>query len=165
MSIIFRLHIFATLKIINWFQVQAIENRYRKLNNMNTDPIADYLTRIRNASSAGKRVVEIPGSNVKRAMTQILFDQGYILDYKFEDDNKQGIIKIALKYNPSTKVPAITKIQRVSTPGLRQYTGAKDMPRVINGLGIAIVSTSRGVITNKQARKENVGGEVLAYVH
>ena len=152
-------------KIINWFQVQAIENRYRKLNYMYTDPIADYLTRIRNASAAGKRVVEIPGSNVKRAMTQILFDQGYVLDYKFEDDNKQGIIKIALKYNPSTKVPAITKIQRVSTPGLRQYTSAKDMPRVINGLGIAIVSTSKGVITGKQAKKENVGGEVLAYVY
>lgn len=132
---------------------------------MYTDPIADYLTRIRNASAAGKRVVEIPGSNVKRAMTQILFDQGYVLDYKFEDDNKQGIIKIALKYNPSTKVPAITKIQRVSTPGLRKYTGAKDMPRVINGLGIAIVSTSKGVITGKQAKKENVGGEVLAYVY
>ena len=132
---------------------------------MYTDPIADYLTRVRNASAAGKRVVEIPGSNVKRAMTQILFDQGYILDYKFQDDNKQGIIKIALKYNPSTKVPAITKIQRISTPGLRQYTGSKDMPRVINGLGIAIVSTSKGVLTGKQARKENVGGEVLAYVH
>jgi small subunit ribosomal protein S8 len=152
-------------KIINWFQVQEIENRHRNLNYMYTDPIADYLTRVRNASAAGKRVVEIPGSNVKRAMTQILFDQGYILDYKFQDDNKQGIIKIALKYNPSTKVPAITKIQRVSTPGLRQYTGSKDMPRVINGLGIAIVSTSKGVLTGKQARKENVGGEVLAYVH
>lgn len=132
---------------------------------MYTDPIADYLTRIRNASAAGKKVVDIPGSNVKRAMTQILFDQGYILDYKFEEDNKQGIIKIALKYNPSTKVPAITKIDRISKPGLRKYSGSKEMPRVINGLGIAIVSTSKGVITDKQARKENVGGEILCYVY
>lgn len=132
---------------------------------MNTDPIADYLTRIRNASAAGKKVVEIPGSNVKRSMTQILFDQGYITDFKFEDDNKQGIIRIALKYNPSTKVPAITKMERASRPGLRKYAGSEDMPRVMNGLGIAIVSTSKGVITDKQARKENVGGEVLCYVY
>ena len=132
---------------------------------MYTDPIADYLTRIRNASAARKKVVEIPGSNVKRAMTQILFDKGYITDFKFEDDNKQGVIKIALKYNPSTKVPAITKIQRVSSPGLRTYAGATEMPRVSNGLGIAIVSTSKGVITDKEARKENVGGEVLCYVY
>lgn len=132
---------------------------------MYTDPIADYLTRIRNASAARKKVVEIPGSNVKRAMTQILFDKGYITDFKFEDDNKQGVIKIALKYNPSTKVPAITKIQRISTPGLRTYAGATEMPRVLNGLGIAIVSTSKGVITDKEARKENVGGEVLCYVY
>lgn len=131
---------------------------------MNTDPIADYLTRIRNASAAGKKVVEIPGSKLKRSMTQILFDQGYITDFKFEDDNKQGIIKIALKYNPSTKVPAITKLERASRPGLRKYSGSEDMPRVMNGLGIAIVSTSKGVITDKQARKENVGGEVLCYV-
>lgn len=132
---------------------------------MSTDPIADFLTRIRNASAAGKKTVEIPGSNVKRAMTQILFDQGYITNYKFEDDNKQGIIKIALKYNSSTKVPAITKMQRASRPGLRKYNGASEMPRVLNGLGIAIVSTSKGVITGKQAQKENVGGEVLAYVY
>jgi small subunit ribosomal protein S8 len=132
---------------------------------MTTDPIADFLTRIRNASSAGLKVVEIPGSNTKRAMTQILFDQGYILDYKFEDDNKQGMIKIALKYNPSTKVPAITKLQRASRPGLRKYSSSAEMPRVLNGLGIAIVSTSHGVITNKQAKKENVGGEVLCYVY
>ena len=132
---------------------------------MNTDPIADFLTRIRNASSAGLKMVEIPSSNVKRAMTQILFDQGYITNYKFEEDDKQGMIKIALKYNPSTKVPAITKLQRASRPGLRKYTGAVDMPRVLNGLGIAIVSTSKGVITDKEARKLNVGGEVLCYVY
>lgn len=132
---------------------------------MNTDPIADYLTRIRNASAARKKVVEIPGSNIKRAMTQILFDQGYITDYKFEENDKQGIIKIALKYNPSTRVPAITKLERASRPGLRQYASSTEMPRVLNGLGIAIVSTSKGVITNKEARKENVGGEVLCYVY
>jgi small subunit ribosomal protein S8 len=132
---------------------------------MNTDPIADYLTRIRNASSAGLKMVEIPGSNLKRAITQILFDQGYILNYKFEDDNKQGIIKIALKYNQSTRVPAITKLQRASRPGLRKYNGSEEMPRVLNGLGVAIVSTSKGVITDKDARKLNVGGEVLCYVY
>ncbi len=132
---------------------------------MNTDPIADFLTRIRNASAAKKKMVEIPGSNVKRAMTQILFDQGYITDFKFEDDDKQGVIRIALKYNPSTKVPAITKLERISKPGLRKYSSASEMPRVLNGLGIAIVSTSKGVITGKQAEKENVGGEVLAYVY
>ena len=132
---------------------------------MTTDPIADFLTRVRNASLAGLKVVEIPASNTKRAMTQILFDQGYILNYKFEDDNKQGMIKIALKYNPSTKVPAITKLQRASRPGLRKYSSSSEMPRVLNGLGIAIVSTSRGVITNKEAKKENIGGEVLCYVY
>ena len=132
---------------------------------MNTDPIADFLTRIRNASSAGSKIVEIPGSNVKRAMTEILFDQGFILNYKFQDDDKQGIIKIALKYNESTKVPAITKIQRASRPGLRKYSGSATMPRVLNGLGIAIVSTSHGVMTGKQAKRENVGGEVLCYVY
>ena len=132
---------------------------------MNTDPIADFLTRIRNASSAGSKIVEIPGSNVKRAMTEILFDQGYILNFKFEDDDKQGIIKIALKYNQSTKVPAITKIQRASRPGLRKYNGSNAMPRVLNGLCVAIVSTSKGVITGKQAKKMNVGGEVLCYVY
>ncbi|MBT5437964.1 MAG: 30S ribosomal protein S8, partial [Flavobacteriales bacterium] len=125
----------------------------------------DFLTRIRNASSAGSKIVEIPGSNVKRAMTEILFDQGYILNFKFEDDDKQGIIKIALKYNQSTKVPAITKIQRASRPGLRKYNGSNAMPRVLNGLGVAIVSTSKGVITGKQAKKMNVGGEVLCYVY
>ena len=132
---------------------------------MNTDPIADFLTRIRNASSAGLKTVDIPGSNTKRAMTQILFDQGYITNFKFEDDNKQGNIKIALKYNASTKVPAITKLQRASRQGLRKYSSASDMPRVLNGLGIAIVSTSKGVVTGKQAKRDNVGGEVLAYVY
>lgn len=132
---------------------------------MTTDPIADFLTRIRNASSAGLKIVEIPASNTKKAMTQILFDQGYILNYKFEDDDKQGVIKIALKYNPSTKVPAITKLQRASRPGLRKYSSSTEMPRVLNGLGIAIVSTSKGVITDKQARQDNVGGEVLCYVY
>ncbi len=132
---------------------------------MNTDPIADYLTRIRNASSARKKMVQIPGSNVKREMTKILFDQGYIRDFKFEEDDKQGVITIALKYNPSTKVPAITKLQRASRPGLRKYAGANEMPRVLNGLGIAIVSTSKGLITNKEAKRENVGGEVICYVY
>jgi small subunit ribosomal protein S8 len=132
---------------------------------MNTDPIADYLTRIRNAFSAGHRVVEIPASNVKRDMTQILFDQGYILSYKFIDDNKQGVIKIALKYNKETKAPVIKKLQRISTPGLRKYVSADEMPRVLNGLGIAIVSTSHGVMTNKEAKAENIGGEVLCYVY
>ena len=132
---------------------------------MVTDQIADYLTRIRNASSAGLKMVEIPGSNIKKAITQILFDQGYILNYKFEEDNKQGLIKIALKYNQSTRVPAITKLQRASRPGLRKYNGSDDMPRVLNGLGVAIVSTSKGVITDKEARKLNVGGEVLCYVY
>ena len=132
---------------------------------MLTDPIADFLTRIRNANSARLKMVEIPASNVKKAITAILYDQGYIANYKFEDDNKQGVIKIALKYNASTKVPAITKIERASRPGLRKYSGAAEMPRVLNGLGIAIVSTSKGVITDKEARKENVGGEVLCYVY
>jgi small subunit ribosomal protein S8 len=132
---------------------------------MNTDPIADFLTRIRNASSARKKVVEIPASNMKKALTQILFDKGYITNYKFEDDDKQGMIKIALKYNASTKTPAITQLQRVSKPGLRKYTNAEELPRVLNGLGIAILSTSKGVITDKEARKLNVGGEVLCYVY
>jgi small subunit ribosomal protein S8 len=132
---------------------------------MNTDPIADFLTRIRNASSANLKMVEIPASNVKKAMTQILFDQGYIMNFKFEDDGIQGSIKIALKYNQSTKVPAITKLERASRPGLRKYNGAAELPRVLNGLGIAIVSTSLGVITDKEARAKNVGGEVLCYVY
>jgi small subunit ribosomal protein S8 len=130
-----------------------------------TDPIADYLTRIRNGVGAGHRVVEVPASNVKKEMTKILFDKGYILNYKFEDDNgPQGTIKIALKYHPKTKVSAIRELKRVSTPGLRNYAGAKSMPRVLSGLGIAIVSTSRGMMTDKEARLLNVGGEVLCYV-
>ncbi len=132
---------------------------------MFTDPIADYLTRIRNASSAGHRVVEIPASKVKKEITKILFDQGYILSYKFEDAETQGNIKIALKYDKITKEPVIRKIERISKPGLRKYTGVETLPRVLNGLGIAIVSTSHGVMTSKQARQENVGGEVLCYVY
>ncbi len=132
---------------------------------MFTDPIADYLTRIRNASSAGHRVVEIPASSLKKEVTKILFDQGYILSYKFEEDAVQGTIKIALKYDKVTKEPVIKKIQRISKPGLRKYAGSDDMPRILNGLGIAIVSTSHGVMTTKQARQENVGGEVLCYVY
>jgi len=130
-----------------------------------TDPIADFLTRIRNASSVGHKVVEIPASNVKKAMTKILMEKGYILNYKFTEDNKQGIIKIALKYNSKTKEPAITDLQRVSKSGLRKYASADSLPRILNGLGIAIISTSKGIITDKEARKENVGGEVLCYVH
>ncbi len=132
---------------------------------MYTDPIADFLTRIRNAANASHRVVEIPASNLKKEMTKILFDQGYILSYKFEENKVQGKIVIALKYDKLTKESVIKKLQRVSTPGLRQYVGAEDMPRVLNGLGIAIISTSKGVMTNKQARQENVGGEVLCYVY
>ena len=130
-----------------------------------TDPIADFLTRIRNAASAKHRVVEIPASNLKKEMTKILFDQGYILSYKFIEDKVQDIIKIALKYDKETKQPVIKKLERISTPGLRKYAGAGEMPRVLNGLGIAIISTSRGVMTNKKARQENVGGEVLCYVY
>jgi len=130
-----------------------------------TDPIADYLTRLRNAIQAKHRVVEVPASNLKKDITKILFDQGYILNYKFEDDGVQGTIKIALKYNPQSKVNAIKCLKRVSRPGLRKYTGYREMPRVINGLGIAIVSTSKGVMTNKQAVDLKVGGEVLCYVY
>lgn len=131
-----------------------------------TDPIADYLTRLRNAIKANHRVVEIPASNLKKEITKILFDQGYILNYKFvESENPQGTIKIALKYDPVDKVSAIKNLQRVSRPGLRRYTGYKDMPRVLNGLGIAILSTSKGVMTNKAAEKIQIGGEVLCYVY
>jgi len=131
-----------------------------------TDPIADYLTRIRNAQQARHRVVEIPASNLKKQMTEILYDQGFIYKYKFADDEgKQGLIKIALKYNPSTKKPVITRLQRISRPGLRKYSKADDLPRVINGLGIAIISTSKGLMTDKQARAEHIGGEVLCYVY
>lgn len=132
---------------------------------MFTDPIADYLTRIRNAQAAGHKVVEIPSSNLKKEITKILMDKGYILNYKFVDDSVQGVIKIALKYHPKTKKPAISKIQRVSKPGLRKYANSSDLPRVLNGLGISVISTSKGVMTEKEAKKENVGGEVLCYVY
>ena len=132
---------------------------------MVTDPIADFLTRIRNAQMAGHRVVDIPASNLKKRMTEILYNQGYILKYKFEDDNKQGIIKIALKYDPATRQPAIQSMERVSRPGLRQYAKPAEFRRVKNGLGVAIVSTSKGVMTDKEAKANNVGGEVLCYVY
>ena len=132
---------------------------------MNTDPIADYLTRVRNANSAGHRVVSIPASKLKLEITKILYDQGYILSYKVEEETIQKSIKIALKYDRFTKEPVIKKLQRISTPGLRQYASSGEIPRVLNGLGTAIVSTSHGVMTGKQAKKENVGGEVICYVH
>ena len=131
---------------------------------MITDPIADFLTRIRNAVNAKHRIVEVPASNMKKAITQILFEKGYILNYKFEEEGPQGTIKIALKYHPVTKQPAIMSIQRVSTPGLRKYADSENLPRVMNGLGIAIISTSRGIMTDKEARKQGLGGEVLAYI-
>lgn len=130
-----------------------------------TDPIADFLTRLRNAIQAKHRVVEVPASNLKKDITKILFDQGYILNYKFEEDGSQGSIKIALKYNPQSKVNAIKSLTRVSRPGMRKYTGYREMPRVINGLGIAIISTSKGVMTNKEAAELKIGGEVLCYVY
>ena len=130
-----------------------------------TDPIADFLTRLRNAIQAKHRVVEVPASNLKKDITKILFDQGYILNYRFVEDGPQGTIKIALKYNPQTKVSAIKSLTRVSKPGMRQYTGYREMPRVINGLGIAIISTSKGVMTNKAAAELKIGGEVLCYVY
>jgi len=132
-----------------------------------TDPIADYLTRIRNAQMAGHRIVEIPSSKLKKAITEILYDQGYILKYTFEDknaENKQGLIKIALKYDPQTKLPVIRELVRVSRPGLRKFAGSSNIPRIINGLGVMIVSTSKGVMTDKKAREMNVGGELLCYV-
>lgn len=130
-----------------------------------TDPIADYLTRLRNAIMAGHKIVDIPASNLKKDITRILFDKGYILNFKFVDDEVQGTIKIALKYHPETKQPAIKSLRRVSRPGLRQYKGKDNLPRVLNGLGIAIMSTSHGVISDKEARKMNIGGEVLCYVY
>ena len=131
---------------------------------MVTDPIADYLTRIRNASMARHKVVEIPASKIKKEITKILFDKGYILNYKFEDEPFPTTIKIALKYHPMTKEPAMTNIKRVSTPGLRKYVGVENMPRVLNGLGIAIISTSKGLMTDKEARALNIGGEVICYI-
>ena len=131
-----------------------------------SDPISDYLIRIKNAVAAGHRLVEIPASNIKKEITKILFDQGYILNYKFEEtENKQGLIKIALKYHPVTKVPAIRGVKRISTPGLRKYSKSENLPRVLNGLGIAIISTPKGIMTDKEARKQNVGGEVLCYIY
>jgi small subunit ribosomal protein S8 len=130
-----------------------------------TDPIADFITRIRNAVKANHRIVQVPASNLKKEMTKILKEKGYILDYKFDDDDKQGLIKIALKYHPVTKVPAIRNLTRISKPGLRKYAGIERMPRVLNGLGIAILSTSKGVMTDKEAKQEKVGGEVLCYVY
>ena len=132
---------------------------------MYTDPIADYLTRLRNALRANHKVVEIPASKLKKEITKILFDQGYVLSYKFDDTSAQGSIKIALKYDKETKESVIKDIQRISKPGLRKYTGSTTLPRILNGLGIAIVSTSRGVMTDKQARQHNVGGEVICYVY
>jgi small subunit ribosomal protein S8 len=132
---------------------------------MVTDPIADFLTRIRNAQMARHRIVEIPASNVKKRMTEILYEKGYILKYKFEDDNKQGLIKIALKYDAQTKEPAIKSLERVSRPGLRQYAKPGEINRVQNGLGIAIVSTSKGLMTDKEARTGNVGGEVMCNIY
>ena len=131
-----------------------------------TDPISDYLTRLRNAIKANHKVVEVPASNLKKEITKVLFDKGYILNYKFEQgENPQGTIKIALKYSPETRESAISSLERISTPGLRQYRGTDNLPKVLNGLGVAILSTSKGVITDKEARKLNVGGEVLCYVY
>lgn len=132
---------------------------------MNTDPIADFLTRIRNAIRAKHRVVEIPASNIKKEITKVLYDKGYIQNYKFDGSTPQGSIKIALKYNPTTKQPAIVDLQRISRPGLRQYRGADHLPRILNGLGVAIISTSKGVMTDKEAKTLNVGGEILCYVY
>ena len=131
---------------------------------MVTDPLADYLTRIRNASTAKHRTVEIPASKIKKEITKILFDKGYILNYKFEDETFPKTIKIALKYHPLTKEPAMTNIQRISSPGLRKYVSAEKLPRVLNGLGIAVISTSRGLMTDKEARALNIGGEVICYI-
>jgi len=130
-----------------------------------TDPIADYLTRIRNAIKANHRIVEMPASNIKKEITKVLYDKGYIQNYKFVDQAPQGIIKIALKYNPVLKTSAISHLERISKPGLRKYSKADSLPRVLNGLGIAILSTSKGVVTDKEARKNNLGGEVLCYVY
>jgi small subunit ribosomal protein S8 len=132
---------------------------------MVTDPIADFLTRIRNAQMANHRMVEIPASNLKKRVTEILYEKGYILKYKFEEDGKQGLIKIALKYDPATRQPAITSLERISRPGLRQYAKPTDFKRVMNGLGVAIVSTSKGVMTDKEAKAQNVGGEILCHIY
>jgi small subunit ribosomal protein S8 len=132
---------------------------------MHSDPISDYLTRIRNAQLARHKVVEIPASNVKKELTKILFDQGYILNYKFDDEGHQGNIKIALRYDAKSRRPAITEIKRYSKPGLRRYAGAGELPRILNGLGVSIISTSKGMMTDKEARRLNVGGEILCTVY
>ena len=132
---------------------------------MNTDPISDFLTRIRNANSAGHKTVVIPASNVKKEITKILFDQGFILNYKFEDDSVQGSIKIAFKYDKLSKVPVIKKLERVSKPGLRKYTNSSSIPRVLNGLGINIISTSKGLMTGKKASSQNLGGEIICNIY
>ena len=129
------------------------------------DPIADFLTRIRNATKANHRIITLPASNIKKEITKVLFDQGYIQNYRFEDEGPQGTIKIALKYNPETKQPAIQHLERISKPGLRKYASADEIPRVLNGLGTAILSTSKGVMTDRQAKKEHIGGEILCYVY
>jgi small subunit ribosomal protein S8 len=131
-----------------------------------TDPIADYLTRLRNAIRANHRIVEVPSSNIKKEITKVLHDKGYIRNYKFEDESgPQGTIKVALKYNPETKTPSIQQLERISKPGLRKYANADNLPRVLNGLGIAILSTSKGIMTDKEARTMHIGGEVLCYVY
>ena len=132
---------------------------------MHSDPISDYLTRIRNAQLARHKVVEIPASNVKKELTKILFDQGYILNYKFDDEGHQGNIKIALRYDAKSRRPAITEIKRYSKPGLRRYAGSGELPRILNGLGVSIISTSKGMMTDKEARRSNVGGEILCTVY
>ena len=132
---------------------------------MVTDPIGDFLTRIRNAIKANHRIVQIPASNLKKEMTKVLMDKGYIRNYKFEEDDKQGIIKIALKYNTQTKQSAIVHLERISKPGLRKYAPSGNLPRVLNGLGVAILSTSKGVMTDKEAQREHVGGEVLCHIY
>jgi small subunit ribosomal protein S8 len=130
-----------------------------------TDPISDYLTRLRNAIKAQHRIVEIPASNLKREITRVLYEKGYILKYKFEEtENKQGVIKIALKYNAQSRLSAISSLKRVSSPGLRKYSASSDIPRVLNGLGVAIITTSRGVMTDKEARTLGVGGEILCFI-
>jgi len=130
-----------------------------------TDPIADYLTRLRNAINANHRIVEVPASNIKKQITKVLYEKGFIQGYKFENESVQGLIKIALKYNPTSKLPAMIHLERVSKPGLRKYAKAGEIPRVLNGLGIAILSTSRGLMTDKEARNQNIGGEVLCYIY
>ena len=131
-----------------------------------TDPIADYLTRLRNAIRANHRIVEVPSSRIKKEITKVLHDKGYIRNFKFDDNaGPQGTIKVALKYNPETKTPAIQQLERISKPGLRKYAGAEELPRVLNGLGIAIMSTSKGIMTDKEARTQHIGGEVLCYVY